>query len=77
MRIGAPDTNGLRRKATATPVDCSRPGAAYDVTAAFRYAVRLVSVDSSPENRRLHPSDEVAGAFAGVGMRRHGPVSLS
>ena len=43
-------TNGLRGNATATPVDSSRPGAACDATAALRYAVRPVSVNSSPEN---------------------------
>src|SRR6185369_615208 len=43
-------TNGLRGNATATPVDNSRPGAACDATAAFRYAVRPVSVNNRPEN---------------------------
>jgi hypothetical protein len=43
-------TNGLRGNATATPVDSSRPGAACDATAALRYAVRPVSVNSRPEN---------------------------
>jgi hypothetical protein len=42
-------TNGLRGNATATPVDNSRPVAAWDATAAFRYAVRPVSVNSNPE----------------------------
>ena len=43
-------TNGLLGNATATPVDSSRPGAACEATAALRYAVRPVSVNSSPEN---------------------------
>ena len=42
-------TNGLRGKATATPVDNSSPGAAWDATAALRYAVRPVSVNNRPE----------------------------
>src|SRR6185312_4887470 len=53
-------TNGLRGNATATPVDSFRPGAACDATAAFRYAVRPVSVNNRPENpacvRRAKPS---------------------
>ena len=43
-------TNGLRGNATATPVDSSSSGAACDATAALRYAVRPVSVNSNPEN---------------------------
>ena len=45
-------TNGLRGKATATPVNNFRPGAACDATAASKYAVRPVSVNSTPENPR-------------------------
>ena len=45
-------TNGLRRNATATPVNNSNPGAACDATAALRYAVRPVSANSQPRKRR-------------------------
>ena len=43
-------TNGLHGNATATPVDNSNPGAGCDATAVLRYAVRPVSVNSSPGN---------------------------